>query len=138
MAAIVRLTVLTGPHKGSRFCFRGTAPALLGRAADSDISFCGDNRDLCISRRHCRLTFEPPIVSIEDLGSANGTYINGHRCEPLASGDACDGSHVEQKPRAASDGDIMTVGGTSLQVSIIDCQEWQEEKGIKKNCTAVC
>jgi pSer/pThr/pTyr-binding forkhead associated (FHA) protein len=138
MAAIVRLTVLTGPHKGSRFCLRGSGPALLGRANECDIRFCGDNRDLCISRRHCRLTFEPPMLSVEDLGSGNGTYINGHRCEPVACNDACDGSHLEQEPCAASDGDIMTVGGTSLQVSIIDCQEWQEEKGIKKNCTAVC
>jgi pSer/pThr/pTyr-binding forkhead associated (FHA) protein len=138
MTAIVRLTVLTGPHKGSRFCFRGVGPALLGRASDCDICFCGDNRDLCISRRHCRLMFDPPALSIEDLGSANGTFINGHRCERLACGDACDGSHVEKESCAASDGDIITVGGTSLQVNILDCQEWQEAEGIKKNCTATC
>ena len=136
MAAIVRLTVLTGPHKGSRFCFRGIGPALLGRASECDICFCGDNRDRCISRRHCRLTFDPPVVSIEDLGSANGTYINGHRCERLPESEASLGLHVE--PCAARDGDIVTVGGTSLQVNLIDCEEWQEDKGIKKNCAAVC
>ena len=138
MAAIVRLTVLTGPHKGNRFCFGDINPALLGRASECDIRFCGDNRDLCISRRHCRLTFEPPMLSVEDLGSGNGTYINGHQCDRLASGEAFDGSQMEAEPGEARDGDIMTVGGMSFQVSIMDCQEWQEEKGVKKNCTATC
>ena len=138
MAAIVRLTVLTGPHKGNRFCFRGTTPTLLGRSTESDICLCGDSRDLCISRRHCRLTFDPPILSIEDLGSANGTYINGHTCERLACGDACDGSHVETATSVAGDGDIVTVGGTSLQVHLIDCPEWHDGERIRNNCPTAC
>lgn len=138
MAAIVRLTVVTGPHKGNRFCFRSTDPKLLGRSTESDICLCGDNRDLCISRRHCRLTFDPPILSIEDLGSANGTYINGHSCERLPCGDACDESPAATVLSKAEDGDIVTVGGTSLQVHLIDCPEWQDGESIRKNCPINC
>lgn len=138
MAAIVRLTVLTGPHKGNRFCFRGSGPTTLGRSAECGIRLCGDQRDLCISRRHCQLAFHPPILSVEDLGSANGTYINGRQGERLATREAFDGSPVETEACAARDGDIMTAGGTSFQVNIMDCQEWQDEKGVKKNCNATC
>jgi hypothetical protein len=34
MAATIRLTVLTGPHKGTRFCTRGLNACLVGRSAE--------------------------------------------------------------------------------------------------------
>lgn len=34
-----------------------------------------------ISRYHCRITFEGGEYRIEDLGSTNGTYVNGRRIE---------------------------------------------------------
>ncbi len=37
-----------------------------------------------VSGRHCRLTREGNVVSIEDLGSRNGTYVNGARLDPSA------------------------------------------------------
>src|SRR5206468_963419 len=30
-----------------------------------------------VSRRHCRLSFQDDVLTVEDLGSANGTYVNG-------------------------------------------------------------
>src|SRR6185295_18659310 len=30
-----------------------------------------------VSRRHCRLSFQDDLLTVEDLGSANGTYVNG-------------------------------------------------------------
>jgi predicted component of type VI protein secretion system len=32
-----------------------------------------------VSRRHCRLVLEDGLVNLEDLGSVNGTYLNGRR-----------------------------------------------------------
>jgi len=43
-----------------------------------------------ISRRHARLTREGDAYMIEDLGSSNGTFVNGNQIEgrrPLKSGD---------------------------------------------------
>lgn len=46
--------------------------------------------DLNISRQHCRVFSEDDRVYVEDLGSSNGTFVNGteiRRRRPLTSGD---------------------------------------------------
>ena len=42
--------------------------------------------DLCIplmsvSRRHCQLNYDEGVLKIRDLGSSNGTYLNGKRVD---------------------------------------------------------
>jgi len=42
--------------------------------------------DLCvplmvISRRHCQMTMEEDMLNIRDLGSRNGTFVNGERID---------------------------------------------------------
>lgn len=32
-----------------------------------------------VSRRHCLFDIDPPYVSVRDLNSLNGTYVNGER-----------------------------------------------------------
>ena len=42
-----------------------------------------------VSRRHCEILVNDRDVSVKDLGSANGTYVNGKRVaeHPLSAGD---------------------------------------------------
>jgi pSer/pThr/pTyr-binding forkhead associated (FHA) protein len=48
---------------------------VMGRREDCDFRIpLGD-----ISRKHCRLIKEDEALKIEDLGSSNGTYVNGKR-----------------------------------------------------------
>ena len=51
---------------------RGTV--ILGRGQDADIRF----EDELISRRHCALSFDGGSVTVEDLGSTNGTFVDGN------------------------------------------------------------
>ncbi len=42
-----------------------------------------------VSRRHCELTVAGKLVKVRDLGSSNGTFVNGKRVaeSPLRAGD---------------------------------------------------
>jgi predicted component of type VI protein secretion system len=47
----------------------------IGRAADCELSIPGEE----ISRKHARIKVMNDGLEVEDLGSANGTFINGKR-----------------------------------------------------------
>ena len=47
---------------------------IIGRDSNSDI--CIDN--IAVSRNHARITKSPAEYCVEDMGSINGTFVNGH------------------------------------------------------------
>jgi transcriptional regulator of acetoin/glycerol metabolism len=61
------------------------AKLLIGRAADADIVLDASG----VSRRHAELHRQGPIYAIRDLGSTNGTHVNGSACahSGLSEGD---------------------------------------------------
>jgi len=146
MPATVRLTVLTGPHKGNRFCFRGGCVPTLGRAPGCQIQFAGTERDQHISRRHCQFHLDGPVVHVCDLGTPNGTFINGKQVERgEAEGGPIEPCKAGSCIAAACDGDIINVGGTTLQIHITNCEsqsdsdaDWPEGQFVKCNCAATC
>ncbi len=54
-----------------------TAPLLVGRGTACDIPIA----DTTVSRRHAELTVAGSAVDVRDLGSSNGTFVNGARVE---------------------------------------------------------
>jgi two-component system response regulator AtoC len=63
-----------------------TGVRVIGRGPDADIQV----EDPLVSRRHARLLLSEGQVRVEDLGSHNGTRVNGHRilgAKPLLAGD---------------------------------------------------
>jgi pSer/pThr/pTyr-binding forkhead associated (FHA) protein len=50
-----------------------SGPLVIGRSPDCDISV----RDIILSRHHCRLVPADRGWAVEDMGSKNGTHING-------------------------------------------------------------
>ncbi len=75
----------TGPGKGRIFTLK-RSEYLLGRGREAAIQV----PDHQASRRHARIRVTPEGVELEDLGSANGTYIFGRRISKtiLQPGDA--------------------------------------------------
>src|SRR5688572_178164 len=67
------------------FELRPGVPLVVGRALNSDIPVF----DPTISRRHAELACDEDGVRVRDLGSSNGTYLNGTKVEAarLAAGD---------------------------------------------------
>ncbi|HEV7223226.1 MAG TPA: FHA domain-containing protein, partial [Pirellulales bacterium] len=78
------LFVFRGNNQGMRFELEGEAVSL-GREAGNDIQL----HDTEVSRRHAELRRAAKTFALTDLGSSNGTYVNGKRIEShsLANGD---------------------------------------------------
>ena len=67
------------PRRGSHP--RPSPPVVIGRHVDSD--FVIDDRT--VSRWHAAIHSEGPVWIIEDLGSTNGTRVNGERIAKRAT-----------------------------------------------------
>lgn len=78
------LTVETGPQAGLTYVL-GSGKTLIGRGAECDI-FLGD---VTVSRHHATVTTTREALELEDMGSTNGTYVNGSRADTadLKAGD---------------------------------------------------
>jgi pSer/pThr/pTyr-binding forkhead associated (FHA) protein len=66
---------VSGPVFGKAFPVPG--PVVIGRAPECDISVASDE----VSRRHVQVRPISDGLSVEDLGSSNGTYVNGQRLQ---------------------------------------------------------
>jgi pSer/pThr/pTyr-binding forkhead associated (FHA) protein len=71
--ARAELVVRTGPVAGLRFALR-EGVIVVGRSSRSDCPL----HDPAVSRRHFELKVTPDSVRLRDLGSGNGTRLNGH------------------------------------------------------------
>ena len=72
----VNLRVLAGPYTGRVFTFDQHDTFLIGRTNDAHLSLPDDR---FFSRHHCLLEIDPPRCFLRDLGSTNGTFVNGVR-----------------------------------------------------------
>ncbi|HEY5729951.1 MAG TPA: FHA domain-containing protein [Anaerolineales bacterium] len=74
MASQFQLIMRTGPTPGATFTLEGDQ-LNIGRDSTNEITI----NDAEISRRHARLTYQGGKYVLEDLGSTNGTFVNGQR-----------------------------------------------------------
>lgn len=88
------LTPLDGPLIGQRFPIRG--PVELGRESPS----VPMGYDSGASRRHASVSPGPAGLAIMDLGSTNGTFVNGQRVQSANVGP----------------GDLIKIGATTFRV----------------------
>lgn len=79
------MTVLSGREVGTVHRL-GPGESVIGRGAEAQVQIIDNG----VSRRHAKVVCEADgITKIVDLGSTNGTYVNGRRIdvEPLREGD---------------------------------------------------
>ncbi len=96
---VVKLIVASGKSAGRSIAIKRNK-LLIGRAEECDIRPLSED----VSRRHCQVTVEPTQVWVEDLGSRNGTFVNGAK--------------IESRTRTGvSNGDVIRVGALELKVS---------------------
>jgi pSer/pThr/pTyr-binding forkhead associated (FHA) protein len=126
MGATVKLVIMNGNYAGKEYVFDDSWMCLVGRGQDCDLRFPDTPEYRSISRRHCLLDIDPPCVRVRDLGSRNGTLINGQRLGPPANGRLpvpC------RKDFELKDGDELGLADTVVQVQIstpAGVPEWLE------------
>ncbi len=125
----VTLRVIAGPHTGRIFTFDQHETFLIGRSESAH--FCLPE-DRFFSRHHCLLEIAPPQIFLRDLGSLNGTFVNGLRVEAshLKAGDRIQGGEtvlevevsVEPQPTEQMnlDGAISTIPSI-ITVECLNC-----------------
>lgn len=71
---------------------------VIGRREDCDLRIAVND----VSRKHCQITLEDDEIAVADLGSSNGTFVNGQRV----------------KKHTLTAGDTLQVGPVSFVVQI--------------------
>jgi hypothetical protein len=93
-----RLIVLKSPTaaEGDELALNA-APVTVGRASQNDLELGGDE---FASARHARFEPRRDGIWVEDVGSTNGTYVNGVRLDG---------------PKRLKPGDVVRIGETDLR-----------------------
>lgn len=76
MASLLILKALTGEQRGQEFAFALPTHCILGRSRSCMMRLAGD---ATVSRQHCLIEFDEHGAWVQDLGSLNGTHLNGER-----------------------------------------------------------
>jgi pSer/pThr/pTyr-binding forkhead associated (FHA) protein len=96
--APARLLVLASPELDQGRTIELAAPTVVGRDATSGIRL---EHDEFVSARHARIEPRPEGTLVDDLGSTNGTFVNGTKLK---------------RAQLAKVGDVIKIGATELQV----------------------
>ena len=101
------LKIISGPNTGAEFGLEASSTYIIGKDPHTcDIIF----QDLSVSRQHAKISVDANYdVSIEDLKSRNGTYVNGRTFET---------------PLTLSSQDLVALGTTSFL--LIDREQTRE------------
>ena len=100
-SAYVKFELIRGSKPEPNIFYEHDA-LLVGRGGGSA---CRILKDRYASRVHCILEMNPPLCSVKDLGSTNGTFINGRR-------------YNKGEGNSLTHGDTLKVGHTELKVHI--------------------
>jgi serine/threonine-protein kinase len=127
----VTLRVLQGPHSGRSFIFDQHDTFLIGR---SDTAHLCLPEDRFFSRNHCLLEIAPPRCYLRDLGSTNGTYVNGQKVQEayLRNGDRIQGGQTVLSVEVSADQPVQanqptqyagqaTLQPTQPSIVIVEC-----------------
>src|SRR5689334_23474068 len=108
MKVILRVTA--GPHAGKEYLFERHETFVVGRSSQVQFPVPEDG---FLSRNHFLIEFNPPVCFLRDLGSTNGTKVNGLRTEATR----------------LRDGDVIAAGESSFVIRVEE--SWSENPNIR-------
>ncbi|MFI5297089.1 MAG: DUF4388 domain-containing protein [Polyangiales bacterium] len=94
------LRFISGKYQGGEFPIFPEKPIIVGRSSDLDMVLVED----MVSRKHAKIVINGAEITIEDLGSTNGTFVNGEKV----------------KKARLKEGDRVLIGTSILKVIVGD------------------
>lgn len=121
----IKIAVVKGPLKGVSRSFRETSHCVIGRADDCDLQLSLPRNPTFanVSRHHCEIEIDPPMVHVRDLGSRNGTWLNGQK---LRHGGVYLENEADRQPGEfvpLGDGDLLDIGHNRLRITVSSSAE---------------
>jgi pSer/pThr/pTyr-binding forkhead associated (FHA) protein len=116
MSVKITLTFTNGTLKGQKREFTRPGKLVLGRSSDCELQLPTTLEFMDVSRHHCVLDIDPPALQVRDLGSRNGTFVNGEQIgqrQPSAFPDT-----KESDWHVLKEGDELRIGSTALRVEV--------------------
>src|SRR5256714_4961716 len=79
------LRFISGKYQGGEYPLQDARDLVIGRSSDLDMVLIED----MVSRKHAKIALQDGAITIADLGSTNGTFVNGEKVKktPLKEGD---------------------------------------------------
>ena len=71
------LRFISGKYQGGEFPLGEGQEIVIGRSSELDMVLVEE----MVSRKHARIALTDGVINIEDLGSTNGTFVNGEKVE---------------------------------------------------------
>ena len=97
------LRFISGKYQGGEFPLRPNREIIIGRSSDLDMVLVED----MVSRKHAKITTDENVVSIQDLGSTNGTFVNGEKV----------------RKAELKDGDRILIGTSIIKIVFVDGEQ---------------
>ena len=66
---------ISGKYQGGEFALEMNQELIIGRSSELEMVLIED----MVSRHHAKITTTNDEITIEDLGSTNGTFVNGEK-----------------------------------------------------------
>ena len=109
---ITKMIIVSGKSAGRAIVLKHEK-LLIGRAEECDVRPLSEE----VSRRHCAVRVTAESVTVEDLASRNGTFVNGVRIVEITK---------------VSTGDLIRVGSLELKVLCTDSEAKTNENDVSR------
>ncbi len=124
MESTLTLLVTRGPLAGRKFAFSTPTRCIIGRSRDCTIPLPMEAEHLDVSRRHCLVEIAPSSVHIRDLGSLNGTFVNGKKIGQRTAWDNPKTDETHLPSLELADGDEIRLGEhTAFRVCLFSSEQ---------------
>jgi eukaryotic-like serine/threonine-protein kinase len=119
MSTKLILRGLTGDLRGQQFALNGPAHCILGRSRSCNLRL---PTDATVSRQHCIIELDDGGVWVQDLGSLNGTHVNGEKIGQREVHQADDATLVHAGRHLLQDGDELRICSNIFAVVLSEAE----------------